>query len=60
MLGAYTFAPAAASARLKACPSPVLPPVTMAFRPASENRSSEKSVISRVYSASGSVRWMPI
>ena len=45
-LGTNTSAPALASASVKAWPSPVLPPVTMAFLPASEKKSIEKSPIS--------------
>jgi hypothetical protein len=45
-LGTNTSAPAFASASEKAWPRPVLPPVTMAFLPASEKKSIENSLIS--------------
>ena len=45
-LGTNTSAPALASASENAWPSPVLPPVTMAFLPASEKKSIENSLIS--------------
>ncbi len=41
-VGTNTSAPAAASATVNACPSPVFPPVTTAVRPASEKLASEK------------------
>src|SRR5215469_10221379 len=43
---ANTSAPAVASAREKALPRPVLPPVTRALRPTRENRSRLKSAMS--------------
>ena len=46
MLGTKTLAPPLASARAKAWPSPVLPPVTMQFLPLREKNSMAKSLMS--------------
>lgn len=45
-LGTNTLAPPVARAMVKACPRPVLPPVTMAFLPRRPKRSMAKSVMS--------------